>query len=472
MGHARRDATVGLALDMVKPGRRGSRIGAVAAIVAALVASTVAAQGVERSAVDRGAAIVRAIAPGVTYTRIRDPRREVVMHVVRVDPSQASTVDVAASGLAMGRYSRPSRIGRAHRALVAINGDFGLRSGRPIHPFLMDGTLMTRGAQTGASFAVTSDEDAGFVDRRRPSVSGLHLASSRAFAVTRWNSGDPGRDEIAAYTRYGGDIEAPPRDACAARLRPDGPLRWARRGVGVSQRYVVEAGLCRWKPIEIEPKTIVLASKRWGDGADTIEAMRWRDAVKLRWSSGRRHVADSIGGMPDLVDGGINVARRCGARLCQRHPRTGVGFRRDGDVLLVVVDGRSRVSQGMTLRGFAQAFLRLGAVEALNLDGGGSAAMWIAGRGIVSRPSDSSGERAVVNAVLVLPDADPGELVTARRSAPALRGIDASTAAALAARDPGSTGGLADALVRGAFGGRAPAWAERIAGRFRASHRG
>ena len=49
----------------------------------------------------------------------------------------------------------------------------------------------------------------------------------------------------------------------------------------------------------------------------------------------------------------------------------------------------------------------LGAISAMNLDGGGSSTMWVEGD-VVNRPSDGH-ERRVTTAVLVLPGPDPGE---------------------------------------------------------------
>jgi exopolysaccharide biosynthesis protein len=59
----------------------------------------------------------------------------------------------------------------------------------------------------------------------------------------------------------------------------------------------------------------------------------------------------------------------------------------------------------MSLRELAELMLGLGASESVNLDGGGSTAMVIAGQEsgsafrVVNRPSDRGGERAVGNAV-------------------------------------------------------------------------
>ena len=69
-------------------------------------------------------------------------------------------------------------------------------------------------------------------------------------------------------------------------------------------------------------------------------------------------------------------------------------------LLLVAVDGRQPgYSVGMTLEELAHFFLKLGAVDAMNLDGGGSTTMVIGGE-VVNSPSDGR-ERPVGSALLV-----------------------------------------------------------------------
>jgi hypothetical protein len=137
-------------------------------------------------------------------------------------------------------------------------------------------------------------------------------------------------------------------------------------------------------------------------------------------------------------------------------------------MLLVVVDGRqSGYSAGMTLGELAELMNSLGARSAFNLDGGGSSAMFVNGQR-VNRPSDGY-ERGVGSALVVLPGADPGQAdLTLAPPAPApsspaarprvlrapeeplvspvLGGTPVSGWSA-AASDPGSIGGLADALA-------------------------
>ena len=62
-----------------------------------------------------------------------------------------------------------------------------------------------------------------------------------------------------------------------------------------------------------------------------------------------------------------------------RHPRTAAGLTKEGEILLLVVDGRHPAhSRGVTYRELAEILLQQGAWEAINLDGGGSSTLVIA----------------------------------------------------------------------------------------------
>lgn len=84
-----------------------------------------------------------------------------------------------------------------------------------------------------------------------------------------------------------------------------------------------------------------------------------------------------------------------------RHPRTAVAKLKDGKFLMITVDGRQPgVSVGMNLQELAEYLLSLGAVDAINLDGGGSTTMFLDGK-VVNTPSDKEGERKIGDAILV-----------------------------------------------------------------------
>lgn len=83
----------------------------------------------------------------------------------------------------------------------------------------------------------------------------------------------------------------------------------------------------------------------------------------------------------------------------ERHPRSAVGWS-PTYFYLVTVDGRQPdLSVGMKLAELAEVFVRLGCTDAMNLDGGKSAQMWLNGQ-IVNDPCQ--GEDTVANSLLVI----------------------------------------------------------------------
>ena len=119
-------------------------------------------------------------------------------------------------------------------------------------------------------------------------------------------------------------------------------------------------------------------------------------------------VSNQFADKQDALFAGVSEAgNRAGfyhAWVVRRHPRTAVGLTADKRMFLVTVDGRQPgVSVGASLTDMEKLMAALGATEAINLDGGGSTAMVVSER-LVSSPSDQTGERAVGDALLILPE--------------------------------------------------------------------
>ena len=95
-----------------------------------------------------------------------------------------------------------------------------------------------------------------------------------------------------------------------------------------------------------------------------------------------------------------------------RQPRTALGVKKDGTVLLYAVDGRrSGYSVGMTQKELAEFFLNQDCEWAVNLDGGGSTALslWVPGQSgtaVQNRPSDGS-QRKCSSYLLLVADKAP-----------------------------------------------------------------
>jgi hypothetical protein len=110
-------------------------------------------------------------------------------------------------------------------------------------------------------------------------------------------------------------------------------------------------------------------------------------------------IPDALGGGPLIVRNGKPVYTAgedfLPAQLAPRDPRTGIGQRANGQLVMVVVDGRRRgYSVGLTNFELAQTLVRLGAVTASALDSGGSSTLAFDGH-LLNRPSDPGGERPV-----------------------------------------------------------------------------
>ncbi|MBQ3179222.1 MAG: phosphodiester glycosidase family protein [Clostridia bacterium] len=82
------------------------------------------------------------------------------------------------------------------------------------------------------------------------------------------------------------------------------------------------------------------------------------------------------------------------------NPRTAIGQRADGAILLLVINGRSIGSLGATLDDLVEIMLNHGAVNASNLDGGSSSIMIMDGEFLTSS-AYIFGERVVATSILV-----------------------------------------------------------------------
>ncbi len=107
-----------------------------------------------------------------------------------------------------------------------------------------------------------------------------------------------------------------------------------------------------------------------------------------------------------LLDGAVNDIAYKTEFGYTRHPRTAIGIRGDGGIVMIVVDGRQpSISNGASLADLAVMLKDLGCVSALNLDGGGSSSFVTrSGTTYRTRNSPSDGNlRGIYNSLLVVP---------------------------------------------------------------------
>lgn len=110
----------------------------------------------------------------------------------------------------------------------------------------------------------------------------------------------------------------------------------------------------------------------------------------------------AVGGGPVLLqNGAIKITNNEELKfsgkggLTDKHPRTCMGYTKDGKLIIMVIQGRFKgIAEGATLEQEAKLLQTIGCWEALNLDGGGSSCLLINGKETI-KPSDKEGQRPV-----------------------------------------------------------------------------
>jgi exopolysaccharide biosynthesis protein len=341
------------------------------------------------------------VAPGVEYAHIvRDQPWSI--HVLRIDSSQVLLDVFHARDNAVG-LERVSELAARRNAIAAINGGYfrmtGTFAGDSTGTLQIDGKILSEPDRGRAAV--------GLVRTRQGTrlIMG-HVAwqgSVKAGDTTRRLDGlnrPRGANELVLFTPEFNDTtltdgtgtEALIRDGRVVEIRADaGSTAIPRDGFVLSAtgtaavwlRTTLDAGTRVTAEVGLEP-------------VDDLPRNPWRDAE------------DILGAGPKIVTAGrVDITgereKVAPAFVTDRHPRSAIASIADGRVLLLVVDGRQpELSVGMSLDELARVLIELGAMDAINLDGGGSTTMVVKDK-ILNHPSDPTGERPVSDAILVRP---------------------------------------------------------------------
>ncbi|MDT7538914.1 MAG: hypothetical protein QOI82_2499 [Actinomycetota bacterium] len=418
------------------------------------------------------------LAPGVTHRVVHDAAGPFTEHIATIDLNAASSPDTVLSGDRLRGTQLTSTMAHNSGAVLAVNGDYFLSSGRPVHAYAQDGRLVQTPQLLGRALGL--DATGTRVSMGFPDVRSVLTTQSDTGTVTtdipRWNSGPATGDSVAAFTAAGANLETPPNNDCYAGLAStSSPVVHPDGGVDTSLA-VTGPPRCGGDAALVPTSGVILDGSHFNTSGNVLQGLRAGQPAQLTQSLGFPGAVDVLGGNPVLILNGIEQYQDLNGAdaFFERQPRTAVGVTADGRMLLVVVDGRQPgYSVGMTLQELADLMASLGAQNAINLDGGGSSAMWVNGLR-VNRPSDGF-ERGVGSALVVLPGSDPGQadLVVADPSSSPSPSASPSSAAAraqvkrapqqplvspvfggepvagwtAAASDPGSVGGLAAAMA-------------------------
>ena len=343
----------------------------------------------------------QAVAPGVERAHIVREQPWSI-HVLRIDPSQVVLDVFHARDHAVG-LERVSELAARRNAIAAINGGYfrmtGTFAGDSTGTLQIDGKILSEPDRGRAAVGLVRTRQGTRLIMGHVTWQG----SVKAGGVTRRLDGlnrARGGNELVLFTPEFNETtltdatgsEALVRDGRVVEIRADaGSTPIPRDGFVLSATGTAAA----WLRKTLAVGTRVTAAVGL-EPVDDLPRNPWREAE------------DILGGGPKIVTAGrvdITAAREkiAPAFVTDRHPRSAIASLADGRVLLLVVDGRQpERSVGMTLDELARVLIELGAVDAINLDGGGSTTLVVKGA-ILNRPSDPTGERPVSDAILVRP---------------------------------------------------------------------
>jgi len=357
----------------------------------------------------------RDVAPGVEHIHESVAEGPWSIHVLKVDLSRRDLHWVTALGaghvFGLSTVSEMVHLAAASaggRLVAAINGDFfairaGDYQGDPLGIQIMNGELVS-GPRAGYG-AFWMDAEG------KP-----HMWEVESHLRARW----PGGEEVPFVLNEGRP------DGGAALYSPvmgfparNDTLFPSTRTRGGRELVLERVEGQPWLPVEVGKRISARVREVRDAGNTPLEA----DALILSLGPGLLaktppappgtvltlifETTPDLSGVRCAVGGGTVLVKNGAAQYTEagpespRHPRTFLGWN-EQHLFAFVVDGRqSGFSVGMTYAECAALALRYGCTEALELDGGGSSTMWVAGK-VVNSPSDRGGERSVGNALILI----------------------------------------------------------------------
>jgi exopolysaccharide biosynthesis protein len=364
------------------------------------VAQTSSAPGAEET--------FQTVAPGVEYQQlVRGHKSDSeatgpwVINMLRVDLTKAKLRMVHAMDEAVGLETVSSMATR-YGALAAVNSGYfrttGTYRGDSIGVGVLKGKLISEPYNNRASMGLIEKPGKQEVVLGHLKFNALLSAGRAAERLVNGFNRPRGENELIVFT---------PEFHRTTLTNPDGLELVVRRGRVIERRDQEGSSVI---PADGFVVSTSGSARQWAlDNLLTGARLNLKTAltsVEPEQASLWKQAANIIGGGPQLIKNGrveiTNAAEKIlPSFVSDGHPRTAIAKLKSGEILLVTVDGRQPgESIGMSLTMLASLLLEFDAIEAINLDGGGSTTMVIRNK-IINKPSDATGERPVSDAILV-----------------------------------------------------------------------
>ena len=340
---------------------------------------------------------------GVEYAEVvrQIGGQPVKMNLLRLDLTKVR-LDLAHAMDASIGVETTSVIATRHRAIAAINaGFFRLDKspylGDPAGLFVVNGKLLSEAVPGRIALWINERDGRNIVGMSRVLVVGRIRIGDHVRQLTGIDR-ERKKDDLVMYTPEFGPSTMTNSEGCEIVVERNRIISISKNKGNSSipgKGFVISA---------TGELSDLLVGRRIGERVNFGTQLQNAAAPAVN-KANTKLTGDIVSGVPQLIkDGDIDITweqeKTSKSFVETRHPRTAVAKLKDGKFLMITVDGRSESSGGIGLYDLANVMLEFGAVDAMNLDGGGSTTMYLDGK-VVNHPSDKEGERKVSDAIVV-----------------------------------------------------------------------
>jgi len=166
-------------------------------------------------------------------------------------------------------------------------------------------------------------------------------------------------------------------------------VKWEGNG-GTPTGIIMTGGKVIYSDLEADKKTDLFAITK--EGIMIVGKYSINDLSKLG-------AEEALSYFPSLIINGKMTSFQGDAGFGIA-PKTAIGQKKDGTIIMLTIDGKGPESVGTTIKELQEIMFKLGAINAMNLDGGQSTAMYY-DKEIVNKPSYGEGGRKIPAAIIV-----------------------------------------------------------------------
>lgn len=307
------------------------------------------------------------------------------LNIVEINPSVNPDVKITplVAGDKLAKKATVVSMSRKNSAFVAINGSyFKPQTGVPLGILMIDKKILTGPIYDRVALGITDD---GF-KMARVSLNAKLNYLGRELKVNNINQPRTLCTDVLIYTPEWGNISpATPKYGIQIAVSDGKIISKSLSPVVIPQNgFVISAPQSKVKDFLAEEQTKTKIMNKISSPQITLDVKTNPD-----WDD----VNHIIGGGPFLVkDGNIYVdyIEEKFKPIAGRNPRTAIGYTKEGNFIMVTIDGREQKSVGAGLFELAKIMKSFECLYAMNLDGGGSSTMQVNGQ-VVNTPSVKGG---------------------------------------------------------------------------------